>query len=141
MPRSSFPATRAGYLTWRARQKTQAAAQVKQLLLRAPCAPPHLLEEPECDRIAALVSKQGLSSSDGDEETQVLEDVACLVFLDDQFDAFEKKEDLNEDKIVRILQKTWAKMSPKGREMALAMKHSERAASLLGKALGVGGDA
>lgn len=143
MPRSSFPATRAGYLTWRARQKTQAAAQVRQLLLRAQCPPHLLLEEHECDRIAALVSKQGLvaGGAGGDEETQVLEDVACLVFLDDQFDAFEKKQDLDEDKIVRILQKTWAKMSPKGREMALAMKHSERAASLLGKALGGGGNA
>lgn len=134
MPRASFPATRAGYLSWRAKQKTQAAAQVKQLLLSSSSTSTESsIPEPEVDRIAALISKQGLTT--GDEETQALEDVACLVFLDDQFDGFEKKADLDEDKIVRILQKTWAKMSPRGREMALGMKHSERATALLGKAL------
>lgn len=133
MPRSSFPATRAGYLTWRARQKTQAAAQVQALL--SSLSPP--VEAHERDRIAALIGKQGLAA--GDEETQALEDVACLVFLDDQFDAFERKTELDEDKVVGILRKTWAKMSPRGREMALGMDHSDRAGALLGKALG-GGD-
>lgn len=129
MPRDTFPMTRAGYLTWRAKQKTQAAAQVKELLSN--------MDEPlsadACDRVSALISKQGLAQ--GDEETQVLEDVACLVFLDDQFDDFEKKGGHDEDKVVRILKKTWGKMSPRGHEMALEMKHSDRARALIGKAL------
>ncbi|CAI0655878.1 unnamed protein product, partial [Colletotrichum noveboracense] len=66
---------------------------------------------------------------------QVLEDVACLVFLDDQFDDFESKEEIDEAKIIGILQKTWAKMSEPGRQIALKMNHSERALSLIGKAL------
>lgn len=86
----------------------------------------------ECDRVSALISKQDLA---GDEETQVLEDVACLVFLDDQFDDFEKKPDHDEEKILRILRKTWVKMSAKGREMAMQMKHSDRAKSLIEKAV------
>lgn len=86
----------------------------------------------ECDRVSALISKQNLQT---DEETQVLEDVACLVFLDDQLDDFEKNPDHDEEKIVRILRKTWVKMSPKGQEMALQMKHSDRAKSLIGQAL------
>lgn len=32
MPRDSYPMTRPGYLTWRAKQKAQAAAWVKELL-------------------------------------------------------------------------------------------------------------
>lgn len=120
--------TRPGYLTWRAKQKTQAAAQVKELLFS--------MDEPipadECNRISSLISKQDLAS---DEETQVLEDVACLVFLDDQFDDFEKKPDHDEEKILRILRKTWVKMSAKGREMATKMKHSDRARLLIERAV------
>lgn len=120
--------TRPGYLSWRAKQKTQAAAQVKELLSS--------MDEPipadECNRISSLISKQDLAS---DEETQILEDVACLVFLDDQFDDFEKNPDHDEEKILRILRKTWVKMSVKGQEMANQMKHSERARSLIEKAV------
>jgi hypothetical protein len=63
----------------------------------------------------------------------VLEDVACLVFLDDQFEEFEKGHD--EDKIVAILRKTWSKMSEKGHELALQINMSEKAKGLVAKAL------
>lgn len=86
--------------------------------------------------MAALVSKQDLAT---DEEAQALEDVACLVFLDDQLDDFDKKPAHDEDKVVGILRKTWGKMSPRGREMALGMEHSDRARALLAKALGDSG--
>ncbi|KAK8017516.1 hypothetical protein PG993_013842 [Apiospora rasikravindrae] len=130
IPRDSYPMTRPGYLSWRAKQKSQAAAQVAELLRSPAVQPP--LPDAEIDRVAALIRKENLK---GDEETQVLEDVACLVFLDDQFDDFEQKDEIDEDKIVGILRKTWVKMSPKGQELALAMHHSERAKVLLGKAL------
>ena len=67
-------------------------------------------------------------------ETQTLEDVACLVFLDDQFEAFEKEIN-DEEKMVGILKKTWAKMSEKGRGMALQIAMSERCRGLVEKAL------
>lgn len=130
IPRDSYPMTRAGYLTWRTKLKTQAATQVSELLVSASIAP--ALPKDDIKRVAALVRKENLK---GDDETQVLEDVACLVFLDDQFDDFERKDDLDEDKTVGILRKTWAKMSPRGQELALGMKLSERAKALIGKAL------
>lgn len=133
MPRDSYPMTRPGYLTWRAKQKTQAAAWVKELVSSSSSMDGEPLPAEECDRVAALISKQDLAS--GDEETQVLEDVACLVFLDDQFDEFEKKPDHDEEKILRILRKTWVKMSPRGQEMAVLMKHSDRARALIEKAV------
>ncbi|KAF2967903.1 hypothetical protein GQX73_g5664 [Xylaria multiplex] len=129
IPRDSFPMTRAGYLTWRAKQKTQAAGKIKTLLSSIPST---TLAAEDIDRVAALVRKENLSA---DAETQVLEDVACLVFLDDQLDDFEKRDDVDEDKMVNILRKTWAKMSPRGREIALDMRLSERAKALVGKAL------
>ncbi|KAH6892014.1 hypothetical protein B0T10DRAFT_282830 [Thelonectria olida] len=130
LPRSSYPMTRPGYLMWRSKLKSQAATQVAELLT-SPSVDPAI---PEADRhrVAALIRKENLTS---DEETQALEDAACLVFLDDQFDDFESKPDIDEDKIISILQKTWGKMSEKGRELALNMELSDRAKELIGKAL------
>lgn len=122
--------TRPGYLTWRAKLKAQAAAQVAELLA-SPEIQPSIPEE-DRQRVAALIRKENLKA---DEETQVLEDAACLVFLDDQFDDFESKSDLDEAKTIGILQKTWVKMGERGRQLALEMNHSERAQELLGKAL------
>ena len=82
--------------------------------------------------MAALIRKEALATN---EETQALEDVACLVFLDDQFDDFERRAGLDEDKMVGILRKTWGKMSEPGRQLALAMDLSDRARALIGKAL------
>ena len=70
----------------------------------------------------------------GDAETQVLEDVASLVFLDDQFEEFERRLG-DEEKMVGILRRTWAKMSERGREMALGMEMGENAKRLVGRAL------
>ncbi|KAI0514423.1 hypothetical protein F5B22DRAFT_240329 [Xylaria bambusicola] len=131
IPRDSFPMTRPGYLTWRAKQKTQAAEKIKTLLSTLPSLSLELPTQ-DIERIAALVRKENLSA---DAETQVLEDTACLVFLDDQLDDFEKREDVDEDKMINILRKTWAKMSPQGREIALGMQLSERGQTLVGKAL------
>lgn len=122
--------TRPGYLTWRAKLKAQAASQVAELLASPQVEPP--ISQEQIDRVAALIRKENLSK---DEETQILEDVACLVFLDDQFDDFEKKPEIDEAKIISILQKTWVKMSAKGQELALQMNLSDRAKSLIGKAL------
>lgn len=85
--------------------------------------------------MGALIAKDDLKKGEGkgDSETQVMEDVACLVFLDDQFDEFEKNHD--EDKIISILQKTWVKMGKRGQELALKMDLSPRAKELVGKAL------
>lgn len=123
--------TRAGYLTWRAKQKSVAATQVAELLSSSPEIQPPLPRD-EIDRVAALVRKEGLKD---DEETQVLEDVACLVFLDDQFDDFESKPEIDEEKIIGILRKTWGKMSGAGQALALQMELSERAKVLIQKAL------
>ncbi|ATY67056.1 glutamyl-tRNA synthetase [Cordyceps militaris CM01] len=130
IPRDSFPMTRPGYLTWRAKQKAQAASQVVDLLGTSAIQP--AIPEEDRARVAALIRKEKL---DSDPEAQALEDVACLVFLDNHFDDFEKRDDVDEDKMINILSKTWGKMSPRGREIALEMKLSDRAKVLIGKAL------
>lgn len=121
---------RAGYLTWRSKQKSLAATQVAELLASPAIQPPISAED--IARIGGLIRKENLSTN---EETQVLEDAACLVFLDDQFDKFEKESGIDEDKMVGILRKTWVKMSEEGRKLAVEVELSERGKALIGKAL------
>lgn len=75
--------------------------------------------------------KDGIEDEeDEDDEAQILEDVACLVFLDDRLEEFEKGQ--SEEKVLGILRKTWLKMSPRGRELALNDIHmSDRARRLV----------
>src|ERR1700753_88748 len=107
VPRSSYPMTKVGYHSWRSHLKKRQAELVGQIMEKD--YPPD-----DVKRCMALIEKEGLKQ--GEEEVQVLEDVACLVFLDDQFDDFQKKHD--EEKMVNILKKTWVKMSTRGQEMA-----------------------
>jgi Domain of unknown function (DUF4202) len=90
-----------------------------------------------------LIRKDDLNNrkaedADRAEEAQVLEDVACLVFLDDQLENFEKG--VEEDKMLGILRKTWKKMSPRGKELAAGIEMSERAKELVQKAVADGGE-
>ncbi|KHN95410.1 glutamyl-tRNA synthetase [Metarhizium album ARSEF 1941] len=109
LPRRSFPPTRPGYLTWRTKHKSQAALGV-----------------------SALLSSTAFPPTP---KPKVLEDVACLVFLDDQLDDFEAKSDMDEDKAVGILRKKWGRMTDDGKKLASGMDLSERARVLIAKAL------
>ena len=93
-------------------------------------------EEREAERVGELVRKEGLRSED--EETVVLEDVACLVFLEDRFEAFEREKGYEEEKVVDILRKSLRKMSARGRELAVTEVVGgleERSRGLVGKAM------
>lgn len=124
IPRSSYPMTRPGYHAWRTYLKKRQAELVKQICIESE------YDEAFAERVASLVRKEDLKR---DEETQVLEDVACLVFLDDQFEAFEKEHD--EDKIVGILRKTWGKMTGRGHDLALGIPMEGNAKVVMEKAL------
>jgi 5-methylthioribose kinase len=68
-----------------------------------------------------------------DPETQLLEDVICLVFLEFYFDPFAEK--YSEEKLIDIVQKTWRKMSERAHSEALKLSFSKPALALLSKAL------
>lgn len=124
VPRSSYPMTRVGYHSWRTFLKKRQAELVESICREWGCS------EEVAQSVGALIRKEDLKQN---EETQVLEDVACLVFLDDQFEAFEKEHD--EEKIIKILQKTWGKMTGKGHELALQIPMGERPKEVVAKAL------
>ncbi|PBP15888.1 hypothetical protein BUE80_DR013400 [Diplocarpon rosae] len=125
IPRSEYPMNKPGYLNWRSFLKKRQAQIASEI-----CTGCNFTAE-EAEGVAKLIRKEDLKKN---EETQILEDVACLVFLDDQFEAFEKEHD--EKKIVDILRKTWGKMSERGHELALQIPMSESSKELVGKAIG-----
>ena len=126
-PRDRYPMTRPGYHHWRTAAARFHADKAGQILREVG------YDETTVARVQALVRKEGLKS---DPETQVLEDAACLVFLENGFAEFAARHD--EQKIVGILQRTWRKMSPAGQAAALGLDLPPGARALIERALSPG---
>ncbi len=124
IPRSSFPAGKLGYLSWRKQESLAHAALAGELLARAG----YGVEE--VGRVRSLVKKERLKH---DAEAQALEDATCLVFLEFELAAFARKHD--EAKLVDILRKTWPKMSMQGQQAALGLQLPAQLRALVEKAL------
>lgn len=124
IPRAEFPEGREGYHRWRTTLAKFHAERTAGIIAEVG------YDESVIDRVKGMLRKHRLST---DAEVQTLEDVACLVFLENYFADFSKQFD--EDKVVGIVRKTWAKMSPKGHQAALALDMSEDARALVEKAL------
>jgi hypothetical protein len=76
-------------------------------------------EENIIDHVCALVKKEGLKTNI---ESQALEDVVVLVFIENYLKEFINKHgDFDETKIMDIIDKSLCKMSAKGRQRALSM--------------------
>ena len=124
VPRSSYPEGRVGYLKWRADLKKRHAAQSAKVLRE------RAYDSEMIDAVAAINLKQGLKSNP---HVQQVEDALCLVFLEKQLEGYLGKWE--DDKIIRILKKTWGKMSERGQEAALNLSMSAQARALVEQAL------
>ncbi len=124
IPRDNYPMDRVGYLKWREELKKFHAEKASKILGDIN------YDSEIIDRVSFLLQKKKLKK---DNETQVLEDVICLVFLNFYYEPFLKKH--TEEKIIDILQKTWRKMSENGHRAALKLSYSEKALTLIQKAL------
>ncbi len=125
--RESFPQGRDGYNAWR-RQCRAHHAQCAGEILRA-----HGYSASDLARVGALIRKEQLKK---DPESQALENIAAIVFLEHYFDDFlAKYNGYDEEKIIDILGKTLCKMSPRGHAAALALPLPERARALVAKAI------
>ncbi|MEX2585232.1 MAG: DUF4202 domain-containing protein [Balneolaceae bacterium] len=124
IPREEYPKTRPGYLKWRNDLKQYHADRAGEILGDVG------YRDKLIRNVQGLVMKKGLKT---DPEAQILEDVACLVFLAYYFEDFSRNH--SEEKLVRIIKKTWRKMSEKGREEALKIDLSDSARSLMEKAV------
>lgn len=124
IPRSKYPLDRKGYHQWRTRLYDYHGEKAAKILDEVG------YDEETIARVRMLLKKQGLKSNP---ETQTLEDVACLVFLESYFWDFSRLHD--EEKIIGILRKTWGKMSARGQEAARELSLNAGAEALLNKAL------
>ena len=124
IPRSTYPKTRAGYHQWRTRLYSFHADTAAEILRQVGYDPARI------DRVRALLKKERLKT---DAQTQALEDVACLVFLENYFAEFAARQEA--EKMVTILRRTWAKMSPRAHGAALQLQLPDAARKLMEQAL------
>ena len=123
VPRSDYPDGRAGYLRWRTDHKKRQAAEVGEILTAAGYTPA------DAERVGAIVAKRDLAT---DPVVQTHEDALCLAFLQLQFD--ELADQLGDERMVEVVRKTLAKMSPAGIAAAGSLALSPHAAEIVAAA-------
>ena len=124
IPRGSYPEGRIGYLTWRKDLQKLHARRAGEIMADSGYG------GDEIARTGSLLRKERLKQ---DEDTQALEDVICLVFLEFEAPPFIAKHD--DEKVRDILAKTARKMSARGLEAVARITMEPRLARLLGEAL------
>lgn len=125
IPRDSYDMERVGYLKWRQDLKKFHAQKAREILEEVG------YDEETIAKVAFLLQKKQLKKN---EDTQTLEDVICLVFLEFYVEPFAAEHP--EEKIIDILQKTWRKMSEKGHKAAMGLPLSKKSLALVSKAVG-----
>jgi hypothetical protein len=135
LKRSEFEQGKAGYYQWRIALGKFHAELTASIMLE------NNYTAEQAEQTATIIRKdlvrQGKAKINDDSQT--LEDVACLVFLEHYFDDFAANyiATNNEEKIIRIVKLTWKKMSERGHEIALTLPLPKHLATLVGKALAI----
>ena len=130
VPRNSYPMNKEGYHAWRTGLYTFHADTAGELMRQAG------YDDATIERVKKAVSKRGIKSNP---ETQLLEDIADLVFIEHYILAFaQSKPDYDEAKWLDIIRKTWQKMSKAAQVFALSgkIKLPEPLLPLITKAIG-----
>ena len=124
IPRSDFPADRAGYHRWRTTLQQHHARIAGEILHEQG------YDDATRARVQDLVRKRGLGR---DPEVQAFEDALCLVFLETQLADLASR--MPDEKLVDVLHKTLRKMSPAAKGFAGALELGARERLLLQRAL------
>jgi hypothetical protein len=127
--RSDYPMTRDGYLQWRTALYKYHAETAGELMRQAG------YDDETIERVKKIVGKRALKVNP---ETQAMEDVADLVFIEHYMADFAaKKGDYTEEKWLDIIRKTWKKMSDRAHQFALSgkLKLPEHLVPLIQKAV------
>lgn len=111
-PRSDYPMDRKGYHQWRSGLYIFHAETVAALLVKAG------YDDAFIERVKLAVSKKSLKTNP---DTQLLEDVTALVFIEHYMLEFAAKHpEYDEEKWLVIIRRTWNKMSERAHQFALA---------------------
>ena len=111
-PRKDYPEGRIGYLKWRKDLYKIQANTAAELMRQAG------FDETGIERAWKAVAKKNIK---GNPDTQLLEDVTDLVFMEHYMLEFvDKHPEYSEEKWIEIIQKTWNKMSAEAQQFALS---------------------
>lgn len=111
-PRDAYPMDRNGYLMWRTDLYKFHADSVATLMAQAG------YDDAAQQRVRKAVGKRGRKVN---ADTQLLEDIAALVFIEHyMLDFANKHPEYDEDKWIDIIRKTWKKMSDEAHDFALS---------------------
>ncbi len=122
--RDEYPEGRRGYLHWRRDQGRRAGETTAGVMRECGYC------EEDAERVAQMIRKEGLAR---DPEVQTVEDCACLVFLENYFADFSRQ--VERDHMIRIIQKTWGKMSDAARNQALQLPMDDSSRAMVEEAL------
>ncbi len=123
IPRSAYPMDRKGYLQWRSMLKLHHAKIAGEILGR--CG----YDTGTIEKVKFLLLKKELNNN---ADTQLLEDVICLVFVQYYLDDFAAAHD--EEKVIDILRKTMKKMSQKAIDEVSTLPLSDKILAMIGQA-------
>jgi hypothetical protein len=103
VPRGNYPLGKPGYFAWRTGLYRFHAETAGELLQQAG------YDAATIARVKAAIGKQDLKTNP---DTQLLEDVSCLVFIEHYMLGFAGQQaEYTEEKWLGIIRKTWKKMS------------------------------
>ncbi len=113
-PRSDYPMDKKGYMLWRTNLYKFHAETAGVLMQQAG------YDDGMIERVKTIVGKKELKSN---AETQLMEDVVDLVFIEHYMLAFAAQHpEYDEEKWLHIIRKTWDKMSERAHEFVLSGK-------------------
>ncbi|MFO7542948.1 MAG: DUF4202 domain-containing protein [Thiobacillus sp.] len=114
VPRNTYPMTKEGYHAWRTGLYAFHANTAAELMRQAG------YDDAMIERVKKAVGKRGIKVNP---ESQLLEDIANLVFIEHYLLAFaQSKPEYDEAKWLDIIRKTWGKMSKNAQAFALSGK-------------------
>jgi len=121
--RNAYPMDRKGYLQWRSQLAIHHATIAERILHECE------YDQDTIDKVKSLLQKKQLHQNP---DTQLLEDVICLVFVEYYLDEFAHHHD--DDKVIDILKKTLKKMSPRAIQEVGKIAVSDHVKKLINKA-------
>jgi hypothetical protein len=127
IPRDKYPLGRQGYNAWRSACRDHHAALTSAIMRR------HGYAASEIAQVEKIIRKEELKR---DPESQALENVVAVVFVEHYLDEFvAAHKDYDDAKLADILRKTLRKMDPTGHAAALGLSLPEPTRRLIGMAL------
>ena len=125
VPRSSYPEGRPAYLRWRRDQKLRHARDIEVILRDVG------YDDAVVERVQALIRRDNLST---DADAQVVEDAACLVFIETQL--AEMTPRFEREHLLEVIRKTARKMSPAALDAVSRLAIGDVERELIAAALG-----